>query len=329
MAFDRIIVLTRSQCLIHSVNTLDSPIAIDFKEDSMYGLALGPKSLAIIGWNGIKIYSHHGKYLSSPNYQITSAGRVSPDAVSIGYDVLAIIDDSNKNVVRFFSCETGDSLDNKIGKIIHEVDIEQIYLSHKMGLNERYTYIIMIDKKKDMFIKPMGKHYVQHAEDGAFKLGTHITSAAWDEKSNILCCLEETKANLYYFPLAPFVDIDLLNETKESIELGTRCAKVVSFCGNQCTLSLQNESAIHVPVSEGYSLLHEYASSGNWDECLRLCRFRNIPSMWATLACLAIQHDELEAAESALVAIRAVDKLQHLRSIRAMPQGEVRYIHNQ
>jgi hypothetical protein len=156
----------------------------------------------------------------------------------------------------------------------------------------------------------IAKYYGQEEECKSFKLGMHIKSAAI----------------FYYFPTAPFVDVDLLKETRETIDLGEtiKCAKVESMCHNRCVVALQNESIIHVPISEGHSLLNELASVGAWQKCIRLCQFRNNPTMWAVLALEGIRQDELAAAESGLLAIKAVEKLEHLRSIRKMPKGEVR-----
>ena len=102
----------------------------------------------------------------------------------------------------------------------------------------------------------IAKYYGQEEECKSFKLGTHIKTAAWDEKGSMVCCLEESRAIFYYFPTAPFVDVDLLKETRETIDLGEtiKCAKVESMCHNRCVVALQNESIIHVPISEGHSL---------------------------------------------------------------------------
>ena len=326
ISFGTIVVLTRTQCHIYCVNAgLDNPISIDLKEDSVYNIVLGPSNLAVIGWNGLRVYSYQGKYLSSPNYQFTSSSKICSHSITIGDNVLAIVDDSDAKVVRLFSCENGEPLEKRIGKITHEINVKQIYLSQMTSANEQY--LLMIDAKENLFIRPViAKYYGQEEECKSFKLGTHIKTAAWDEKGSMVCCLEESRAIFYYFPTAPFVDVDLLKETRETIDLGEtiKCAKVESMCHNRCVVALQNESIIHVPISEGHSLLNELASVGAWQKCIRLCQFRNNPTMWAVLALEGIRQDELAAAESGLLAIKAVEKLEHLRSIRKMPKGEVR-----
>ena len=71
-------------------------------------------------------------------------------------------------------------------------------------------------------------------------------------------------------------------------------------------------------------MLYEYVSNGRWTESVRLCRFVKNSQLWATLAGLAIYHQELESAEIALGAIKEVDKLQFIKYIRGIGREEVR-----
>ena len=211
--------------------------------------------------------------------------------------------------------------------------MKQIYMSQQVNKKSEHTqYLVLIDENEDLYIRPVptrihNQILEEESCSTSFKLGTHVKSAAWDENCNILCCLEGSKAVIFYFPEAPFVDIDLLEQTRETLELGQStkcCAKVETMTTNRCVVSLQNKSIIHVPViTEGYSLLREFASVGAWEKCIRLCRFKNKPAMWAVLALEGIQQDQLEVTEACLVAVRAVEKLEHLHFIRSMPKGEV------
>ena len=82
---------------------------------------------------------------------------------------------------------------------------------------------------------------------------------------------------------------------------------------------------VHLPISEDYSLLQDYASEGAWKKCIRICRFQNNLKLWAVLALEATRMDELGALETALLAMKAVEKLEHVRFIQKLPEGEVRF----
>ena len=61
---------------------------------------------------------------------------------------------------------------------------------------------------------------------------------------------------------------------------------------------------------------------------MRLCRFARSPHLWAALACLALGASrpapDLDAAEVALAALGAVDKLHFVLHVKAQPLAEVR-----
>lgn len=53
-----------------------------------------------------------------------------------------------------------------------------------------------------------------------------------------------------------------------------------------------------------------------WDKATRLCRFIKDPTMWATLAAMAMAAKELNTAETAFAAIDEVDKTHFVRKVR-------------
>lgn len=351
VSFGFLVVLTSSQCQIYNVHDLSSSTptltctTINLKDDATYDLCLGLSYFSIIGWNGVRVYMYNGTYSATLDYQMTSSRKILPSSITIGDKVLGIIDDSNEKTIRIFSCEDGESFESNLGTctgaITHEVKIKEIFLSQVQNDDEQY--ILILDAKEDLFITPIQtKHYGQEEIETEtylrYKLGGHIKSAAWDEKSNTICCLQQSKVVLYHSPAAAFMDVDFLKDTKETIDLGDKMklATVKSLYGSRCAISLLDESILHLPIQEGLSLLHELASSGSWDKCIRICRFRNNPSMWGVLATFiatslyfhgsdvdALSH-ELDAMECALMALKAIEKLEHLRFIRKMSLGEVR-----
>merc|ERR1711924_28373 len=66
----------------------------------------------------------------------------------------------------------------------------------------------------------------------------------------------------------------------------------------------------------------EYVQSAEWEAATRLARFVKDPSLWACLAAMAINGQDLGTAEVAFAAIDEVDKLQYILYIKDIPSPE-------
>jgi intraflagellar transport protein 80 len=73
-------------------------------------------------------------------------------------------------------------------------------------------------------------------------------------------------------------------------------------------------------------LLYACTVSNRWNEAIRLCRFARSAHLWAALACLSLGtgRANLDAAEIALAALGAIDKLQFVLHVKRMILPEVR-----
>lgn len=73
-------------------------------------------------------------------------------------------------------------------------------------------------------------------------------------------------------------------------------------------------------------LLYACTVSARWNEAIRLCRFARSSHLWAALACLSLGagRANLDAAEIALAALGAIDKLQFVLHVKRMILPEVR-----
>ncbi len=239
-------------------------------------------------------------------------------------------------VARLFHIATGKDMEKEYGQIRHDVGINQICISclntSKRGKDVDEFYLVYVDVMKNLFIRVVGTkgHPSFKIEEEPFQLGSEIESVAWEEGSNMLCALGASKLTLFYFPGAPFVAPDLLDETKEVIQFssdkGTSNAgmKLFSFHEDQCSIIRQDGSLFHISVEKGFSILHEFAATKNWKACVRLCQSLKSKRLWATLVCAAIQDDEFDIALRGLVKLQAAQKIERLRHILQMPSGEVR-----
>ncbi len=240
--------------------------------------------------------------------------------------------------MRLFRIVPGKDMGKEYCQFRHDEDINQICVSclntSKREKDDDEFYLVFVDEMKNLYIRVVGnKGYSNfQIEEEAFQLGSQIESIAWEEGGHMLCALAESTVTLFYFPGAPFVDPDLLDQTKEIIhfssEKGTTNVgkKLFSFCEDQCSILRRDGSLIHISVEKGYSILHKFAAASNWKACVRLCQSIKSKRLWATLACAAIKNDEFDIALRGLVKLQAVQKLERLRHILQMPSGEVRNV---
>ncbi len=99
---------------------------------------------------------------------------------------------------------------------------------------------------------------------------------------------------------------------------------LVHFLGKACTVRRTDGTLVTTPVSPYPLLLFEYREKNDWESCVRLCRFVQDRELWACLASMAIDGNELNTAEVAFAAIEEVDKLQFIAHIKEIPSIEGR-----
>ena len=90
-------------------------------------------------------------------------------------------------------------------------------------------------------------------------------------------------------------------------------AQIISFHGSQIGIRKADDSSLETSLTQDPSLLFQNVTARNWKESLRFCRFTGTTQMWATLACLALNCDNLEIAEIALMATQKIDKVDQIK----------------
>uniref|UniRef100_H0ZLQ6 Intraflagellar transport 80 n=1 Tax=Taeniopygia guttata TaxID=59729 RepID=H0ZLQ6_TAEGU len=162
-----------------------------------------------------------------------------------------------------------------------------------------------------------------------------VQSLAWNDTSNILCGIQDSKFTVWYYPNTVYVDKDLLPKTlyeKDASEF-SKAPQIVSFVGSQVTIRRADGSLVHLHVSPFPAILHGHASSARWEQGLRLCSFVQTTgtdedqTLWACLAAMAVASKEMSTAEIAYAAIGEIDKVQYIHSIKELPSKESRLAH--
>ncbi|XP_074819769.1 intraflagellar transport protein 80 homolog isoform X2 [Natator depressus] len=277
----------------------------------------------LIDGGGIYLYSYEGRLISSPKFPGMRTDVLNAQTVSLSNDTLAIKDKADEKVIYLFEALSGKPLGD--GKpIIHKTEITEIALDQKGITNERK--IVFIDKNRDLYItsvKRFGK------EQKIIKIGTMAHTLAWNDTSNILCGLQDTRFTVWYYPNTVYVDKDLLPKTlyeKDASEF-SKNPQIVRFVGNQVTIRRADGSLIHLNISPYPAILHEYVSSSKWEDAVRLCRFVKDQTMWACLAAMAVANKDMTTAEIAYASIGDIDKVQYINSIKELPSKESRMAH--
>jgi intraflagellar transport protein 80 len=159
------------------------------------------------------------------------------------------------------------------------------------------------------------------------KLATMVDSCEWSDASECLVALSDGKLVQYLYPRMVFVDRELLPQStfsQPAFDLG-KSPRLTGYNGPRITARKQDGSIITKNLSQYPVILYSFVKKGSWDESIRLCRFVQMPELWAALAGLAIAGRHLETAEIALAAIEELDKLQYIMWIKEIPSVEGRH----
>ncbi|XP_032924268.1 intraflagellar transport protein 80 homolog [Catharus ustulatus] len=318
-----LVVSTSLQCYVFSTKNWNTPLIFDLKEGTVSLILQAERHFLLVDGGGLYLYSYEGRLISSPKYPGMRTDILNAQTVSLSNDTLAVKDKADEKVIYIFEALSGKPLGD--GKpLTHKTEIVEIALDQKGLTSERK--IAFIDKNRDLFItsvKRFGK------EQKIVKIGTMVQSLAWNDTSNILCGIQDSKFTVWYYPNTVYVDKDLLPKTlyeKDASEF-SRSPRIVSFVGNQVTIRRADGSLVHLHISPYPGILHGYGSAARWDDGLRLCRFVKDQTLWACLAAMAVANKDMSTAEIAYAAIGEIDKVQYINSIKDLPSKESRLAH--
>ncbi|XP_035693717.1 intraflagellar transport protein 80 homolog [Branchiostoma floridae] len=320
LAFGHLVVATTSQCYVYSTKNWNTPMIFDLKEGTVTLIVQTEKHFALVDSSGIQVYSYEGRMQASPKVPGLRPDVLNVQTLSISNDAVAIRDKKDEKVVHLFDATSGKPLGD--GKpFVHKLEVAEVTLDQCGPAAERRLAIV--DKNRDLYLAQV------RAVGGArkvIKLGTMVHSMSWNDETNMLAALQDTKLVVYYFPNAVYVDKDILPKTlmeKDATEFGKN-PQIVNFLGNHVIIRRADGSLVSTGVSPYPSMLHSYVSNSRWDDAVRLCRFVKDEALWACLAAMAAYAKDLNTAEVAYAAIDEVDKVQYILHIKEIPSKEAR-----
>ncbi|NWW14146.1 IFT80 protein, partial [Oreocharis arfaki] len=323
LSYGYLVVSTSLQCYVFSTKNWNTPLIFDLKEGTVSLILQAERHFLLVDGGGLYLYSYEGRLISSPKYPGMRTDILNAQTVSLSNDTLAVKDKADEKVIFIFEALSGKPLGD--GKpLTHKTEIVEIALDQKGLTNERK--IAFIDKNRDLFItsvKRFGK------EQKIVKIGTMVQSLAWNDTSNILCGIQDSRFTVWYYPNTVYVDKDLLPKTlyeKDASEF-SKNPQIVSFVGNQVTIRRADGSLVHLHISPYPAILHDYVSASRWEDGVRLCRFVKDQTLWACLAAMAVANKDMTTAEIAYAAIGEIDKVQYINSIKDLPSKESRMAH--
>jgi intraflagellar transport protein 80 len=134
----------------------------------------------------------------------------------------------------------------------------------------------------------------------------------------MIAALADGKQVTWFYPNAIYVDRDLMTKAMQSREANDvgKLARMISFSGNICTVRRLDGALATLPVSPYPRMLYEHIEKLDFETVIRLCRFVNENTLWATLAAMSIYCRELNTVEIALAQIDEADKVQYIDHIQ-------------
>lgn len=319
LAYNHLVVATSSQVYVYSVKNWNTPMIFDLREGNVTLITQAERYFLIVDGNCIYVYSYDGRLVCTPKYSGMRASTLNPQTVSISNDTIAIRDKTDEKVTYVFEASSGKPVGD--GKVVHGLEVMDVALDQCGPPNERRLAIV--DKNRDLFLTSVR---VFGRERRITKLGTMVQSMAWNDATNMLAALVDTKFTVWYYPNAVYVDKELLPKTiyiKESSEFGKN-PQLVEFLGTHLMIRRAEGSLISTSVSPYPIILHDYITAGKWEDALRLCRFVKDETIWACLAAMSTYAKELTTAEVAYAAICEADKVQYILNIKEIPIKEAR-----
>lgn len=266
--------------------------------------------------NGIQVFTYEARLLSQPKYTGLRPEFLNSQTMSLSSDTLAVRDKTDEKAIYLFEVQSGRMIGDK--PIKHFLEVSEIALDRHGPTISRQLAIV--DRNRDL--------YVAYTMKGQFKkLGTMVDTMRWNEDTNMLAAVMDGKFAVWYYPTVMFIDEDIVEETKlvrDGSQFG-RDSTFVSFTGAQSTLRKADGAIITVRnITPFPALLHEKVTRSQWEEAIRLCRFAKRKELWACLAAMAVNGNDLNTAEVAYAAVDEVQKVQYICHIKNIPSAEGR-----
>lgn len=309
-----LIVCTATQCFIYSSQNWNTPHIFDLRVTVNLIIQSECHFITVDNFNGIQVYSYEGKSISSPKFPGMHVQFLNSMTISLSTDTLSILDHSDRKTIRSFDINTGKQLPVAL---THSLEIYELALSHYGPTEDRK--IFFIDRNRDLYLARL-------STKGSYKLQAQVDSAAWNNSSEILIAIADSKLVTWMYPNMVYVDRTLLSDVIDSRDGADflKMSSITTFVGANVTVRRADGTVLAASISPYPSLLYEFTASADWDKAVRLCRFVKSKNLWTCLAGMALHRRHLETAEIALAAIDCVDKLYFVLYVKNIVSEERR-----
>ncbi|XP_023937442.2 intraflagellar transport protein 80 homolog [Bicyclus anynana] len=314
LGFKHLVIATVKQCFIHKLSSWNTPVTFDLKEGTISMILLAERCMCVVERAGISIYSYMGRLLASPRCgsRPETIGRA---AISLGPDSLAIIDQSDRKTIHVYDLPTGlivrSSTDNTVTKLVHKMTVSNVSLSQTGSISERQ--LALLDYNRDLYVVT-----VRDTKCKFMKLGSQVLSIIWSADTELLVGLRANSAVAWCCTHAATQPdwLALTTVSKDISDLG-RNPSLLSVEEGVACICRGNGSLLHVSLAAFPEKLLKHVADNMWQDALQLCRTVEDETLWACLAVLSWQHNQLAVAEEAFALIHQyyqVCYIQHLRS---------------
>lgn len=325
VGFDHLIVATTNQVKIFDTNTWAEPIANDLKDMVTLLSQCEKFFLTVDNFSGIQLFNYEGRIVCTPQVPGLKAAYLNEEIVSLCNDFLVIVDQTDKRTIHVLDANTGKALQaipvagQRAAALKHSADILEIQVSQAPSA-PHLRKIAVIDKNHDLWVS-----YVRKPR--FVKLGSMVSNCLWNDEADMLAAICDGDLAVWIYPQAVFFDPVLTQRTREVRaghvhDFGNN-PRIASFFGKTCTVRRTDGARIVTGVSPYPLMLYSSTLKGDWENAVRLCRFVKDQTLWSSLACMALDFDELNTAEVACAAIHEVDKLQYIVTVKEIPAPEI------
>lgn len=348
LGYDWLIVMTIAQCYVYSVQNLNTPHIFDIRAAphfihmcKKYFLTLDPAA-------GVQIMNYDGRVVCTPKFQGLRPEYVTREMVALSPDTVVMVDSSvdSKNVY------TIDASSGKIlSKLTHSVEVMSVALNqHALGAQDRI--LVFCDRNKDLFVASIQQpsSSATATNNGVQKLHANVESYCFNDETDSLILLADSKLVLYYHAAAIFMEKDLLPGSCLTVDATAygRNAQIIAFTDNRVAIRKMDGAIVNYTIPSELSLLYDLARGAKWDECLRLCRHlkssalvgsngqskgsimatggngtsSTIICIWSLLTLLSLSKKQLKIAELCYAELNEVAKVEYLQYIQSIPSDE-------
>ncbi|XP_045512280.1 intraflagellar transport protein 80 homolog isoform X4 [Pieris brassicae] len=275
------------------------------------------RCICVVERAGVSVYSYMGRLLASP--RIPRPETIGQATISLGPDTLAVIDHADRKLIQVFDLPTGlivrSSTDNTVTKLTHKMTVSCIALSQTGPLNERQ--LALLDYNRDLYVVT-----VKETKPKMFKLGPQVLSITWSSETELLVGLRANSVVAWCCPRAATQPdwLTLTTVSKDISDLG-RNPSIMNIEDGVVCVRRGNGSLLRISLASFPEKLLKHIAANMWDDALQLCRTVEDETLWACLAVLAWQYNQLPVAEEAFALIHQYHQVYYIQHLRnAIPE---------